>query len=161
MKVKWTLQGMDDITNRHLKANAEYWKSDLLYNARKVLENVQNSTTMNLLSKGNEQLKNMRFLVESKADIAVKDIDNLVDYEVEVKKDGITEFTLYVNDSYFVEHDALKEIAGRATRRYLIRKKVSRQELIDNFEKEIRNLYSKDFYGLVLEDDGHNIRVSQ
>jgi len=161
MKVRWTLQHMDGIKNRHLKANAEYWKSDLLYNAKNVLEKLQNSKTLDFLGKGSEQIKNMKFLVESKADFAVKDIDNLVDYDVQVKEDGVTEFELFVNESYFVEHDALKQIAGKATRRYLIRKKVSRQELIDNFESEMRNLYCTDFYGIVLEDGGHNLRVSQ
>ena len=159
MKIKWTLRNMDGLLNRHLKANAEYWKSDLLYNARKILEKMRNSYGLKILSKGSEQLKNMMFLLESKAEFAVDDINNLVDYEVKVVSDDMTEFILFVNDAYFQEHDALKQIAGKTARRYLIRKKVSRQELIDNFQNEIRNLYTNDIMGEVLEDDGHNLRV--
>lgn len=161
MKVKWILNDMDTIKNKHLEANAAYWKFDMLLNAQKALQRIKGSTTLKVLGKGSQQLENMIFLVENKANIAKNDIDNLVDFEVVQKDDGSTEFVLFVNETYFSEHDMLKNIAGRRMKRYLLRTKIGRQQLIDNFEKEIRNLYTNNFTGIILESDGHNLSILQ
>jgi len=159
MKIRWTLKGMDKVKNKHLEANAAYWKYDLLLNAQKVLSRIKDSKSLKFLGKGSNQLKNMTFLVENKANIATEDIDRLVDFKVEPKNKMVSEFTIFVSETYFSEHDMLEQVAGRMTRRYLARKKIGRQEMIDNFEKEIRKLYTKDFVGEVLESEGHNLSV--
>lgn len=160
MKVKWLLQDMDTIKNKHLEANAAYWKYDMLLNARKILHRIKKSRTLNAAGKMSSQLQNMVFMVENKANIAKEDIDNLVDFTVEETEDG-TEFSIFVNEAYFSEHDTLKNIAGRRMKRYLIRTKIGRQQLIDNFEKEIRKLYTQDFSGEVIDSNGHNLSVMQ
>lgn len=159
MKVKWVLRGMDDIKNRHLEANAQYWKFDVLLNAQKVLGRMKKSRMLRLMGKGSEQLKNMMFMVENKACIAQEDIDNLIDFEVSSLEGGVTEFVIFVNDAYFSEHDMLANVAGKRMKRYLIRTKIGRQQMIDEFQKEIRERYTKDFSGFVLEDDGRDLLV--
>lgn len=159
MKVTWSLKGMDTIKNKHLEANAAYWKYDMLLNAQKVMHRVAKSRTLKAAGKMSGQLQNMISLVENKANLAKEDINQLADFTVKVNDDKTTTFTIFVSDSYFSEHDVMESIAGRRTKRYLIRTKIGRQQLIDNFEKEIRSLYTKKFSGRVLEDDGKNLSV--
>lgn len=160
MKVQWFLKDMDDIKNKHLEANANYWKYDLLLNAQRVLRELTGSKTLDFLNKHSDQVKNMMFMVEGKANIAMDDINNLVDYSVVTDEDGVTVFTLFVSDTYFSEHDTINKIGGRIARKYIARKKIGRQQMIDGFEREIRKLYTKDFYGKILEDDDHKLDVT-
>jgi len=150
---------MDAIKNLHLEANANYWKYDLLLNAQSVLQKLRDSKTLKIATRGSDKIQNMVFLLENKANFAMDDINNLVDFEVTPNDKGITEFTLYVNNTYFTEHDMIEQLGGRLTRKYLAKKKVSRQEMIDNFEKEIRKTYSKVFAGKIIEDDGQVLSV--
>jgi len=158
MKVSWTLNDMDKIKNRHLKANLEYWKMDLLYNATRLIEKLDKSKFLKYMGKGSEQLKNMIFLASSRAKMAEDDINQMVDYMIRMDDDKTT-LTLYVNPNYFSMNEMLQVKMGRRMAKYFAKKSVSRQELIDGFEGELRKTYTKDFVGKIVEDDGKTLSI--
>jgi len=159
MKVEWKLYEMDAIKNRHLRANLEYWKIDLLLNATKMVENIQKSRFLKVMSKGSEQLKNLVFLAQSRGEIAKADIDNMVDYRVDEVTDNTTIMSLEINPNYFSMNEMVQAKMGRRMSKYLASKSISRQELIDSFEGEIRKTYTKKFKGDIIEDDGKQLSI--
>jgi len=157
MKVCWVLRGMDGLLTRHLRKNVEYWQADILYNARKVLKRIDKSRTVNW-AKGKSD--NLWMAVEGltgKAEVAVNDIDKMIGYEVNELLTGDVEFVLFIDDTYFSTSDMIKKTHGKFMSRML--KNVSRQDIIDGFEKEIINLYTNDFYGEIIDDDGQSLSV--
>lgn len=149
---------MDDIKNQHLEANLEYWKIDLLLSATKMVDKIQKSRFLKLMSKGSDQLKNMVFLAQSRGEIAKGDIDAMVDYTIDIVNSN-TFLTLKVDPNYFSMNEMVVAKMGRRMAKYLAKKSIGRQELIDGFESEIRETYTKDFEGEILEDDGKTLSI--
>jgi len=158
MKVEWTLKDMDKIKNQHLQANLEYWKMDLLLNASKFISKIEKSRFLKIMSKGSEQLKNMVFLAKNRGQMAVEDINQMVNYTIDIN-DNQTIMSLYVNSNYFSMNEMLQAKAGRSMAKYLSKSSVGRQELIDGFETEIRKTYTKDFIGRIIEDDNKTLSI--
>jgi hypothetical protein len=159
MKVRWTLYDMDWLKKRHLASNLQYWKDDILFNAREMINNVEKSRSLKLLSvsKNAEMVINM---AKARNEMTASDIDQIVSYEIQSPIDGdnnVVVLTLFVNNNYFVTADSAKNQLGRRASRIL--KVFGRQELISSFEGEISKLYTKEFYGEILEDDGNDLHI--
>jgi hypothetical protein len=161
MEVEWTLYNMDKIKNEHLQANLAYWKVDLLLNATRLVEKIEKSRFLKLISKGSDQLKTMVFLAQNRGQIASDDINSMVNYTVTERynKNNVTLLKLYVNPSYFSMNEMVSAKMGRRVAKYMASKAVGRQELIDSFEGEIRKIYTKNFKGQILDDDGVNLSI--
>lgn len=158
MKVEWTLKGMDKIKNQHLQANLEYWKMDLLLNASKFVSKIEKSRFLRWMSKGSEQLKNMVFLAKNRGQMTIEDINQMVDYNIDIINSR-TIMTLIVNPNYFSMNETIQAQTGKRMAKVMAKNSVSRQELIDGFEAEIRKTYTKDFTGRIIEDDEQNLSI--
>jgi len=159
MKVRWFLYDVDWLDQKHLEANLNYWKTDLLKTARDMVDRVEEAKAIKLLtlSKSAEMIINM---AKARNEMTATDIDLIVRYELQTPMDGdnnVVVVTLYVNNNYFVTADSAKAQLGRRASRIL--KVFGRQELISSFEGVIEKLYTKEFYGEIIEDDGHDLHI--
>jgi hypothetical protein len=159
MKVEWTLKEMDWIKIKHIKANLEYWKIDLLFNATRMIERIEGSRFLNVMSKGSEQLKDMIFFAKNRAQMTEDDIDSMVNYKITEKGKDELVLQLYVNENYFSMNEMIEIKMGRRLAKIIAKKSSTRQGIIDGFETEIRETYTKNFAGKVIEDDGKNLSI--
>ena len=158
MKIEWTLHNISDLYFWHLKANLEYWKMDMLYNADRYVNRIDRSRTIKLVSK-NKQANMLIEFARNRGKLAQEDIDSMVNYRL--KRDGNNVILeLFVNDVYFSTIDSLdKGRIGRALSKHL--NIPSRQNIIDTFEDEFTKMYTKDFHGKIIEDDGKELNIAK
>jgi hypothetical protein len=146
---------MDGLKTAHLRANVEYWMTDIIFEADKALKRVDKSRTLKVLSRVSSPLRMAIELVKAKGEVA-KNVGELVDCSIS-EHDGFVLFDLYVSDLYFSTMDQVRLQYGRRAAKVM--KVLGRQELIDNFEGEIKTLYTHRFSGEVLE--GENLRITK
>lgn len=113
------------------------------------------------MSKGSDGLKNMMFMVETQAEMRAKDIETIVDYHIDehYNEKNTTLFTLFVDSSYFNVGEMAEIKFGARMGKRIAKKGFDRQELIDRFEGELRDTYTKKFKGEILEDDGKVLSI--
>jgi hypothetical protein len=162
IKISWVLKKMTPIKNQHLRANLEYWKMDMVLKSQNLLEKIKKSRFLRVMSKGSNDLKNMMFLVETQAEMRSKDIDKIVNYQIDEHYDnnkGTTLLKLFVDSTYFNAGEIIEAKFGARMGKHIAKKGFDRQELIDRFEMEIRETYTKQFKGEIIEDDGKVLSI--
>jgi len=158
MKVRWVLTGMDGLLTEHLIANLEYWKLDIILSSRQVMKRIKRSERRGSM-KLFKHLANIKTVLEA-MDYRDQNIANIIDTKVS-KHNGSVLVDISVDNQYFVYWDNINSQYGRMGRQMMKVKAMGRQEIIDNFEREFSKVYTKDFYGEVLEDDGTGLRVRE
>lgn len=161
MKIRWILFDMDLIKKQHLTANMEYWKQDTILEAQKVLNRIGTSRIIKTATKGNQNLWLTIEGLKHKADTAINEINKLINYEVlgaPMDQRAIV-LELFIDSSYFNTADIIEAQHGRLIKKLM--KTIDRQRMIDAFEEEIMTTYTPDFYGEILEDDGHGLTIRE
>ena len=148
---------MDKLKAAHLQANLEYWRIDTILEADKAIKRVDRSRSLKLLSKLSKPLEIAIEMVKQKGETA-KEIDNLINYTIRENDDYVI-FDLYLNEIYFSTSEQLKAHLGNRAARAM--KTLTRQQLIDNFEGEIKSTYTTKFTGEILESDGKELRITK
>lgn len=160
MRVRWTLFDLNAVSIQHLKANLEYWKWDMVFEAQRMLDRLEQSRVLKLLAH-NKQVQVMIDTFKAKGQLTAHDINNIINYDVKHPIDdnnGVAVVDLYVNPIFFTTTDMLDDRLGRRVKKIV--KAPGRQELIRKFEKEFRKLYTHSFSGEILEDDGKQLTVA-
>ena len=142
MRVIWILKGLDDLKKKHLEANAEFFKWELMLASKKSVELLQKSRLLKAVSWANPNVKNMVEMLKTKENVIVDRIEEFFNYSLK-EKNGSVFFELYIDNSYFATGEVLKQQLGRKISKFV--KIYDKHELIDGFTKEIRNTYTKDF----------------
>ena len=158
MKIRWVLTGMDGLLTEHLIANLEYWRLDIILSSRQVMKRIKRSERRGSM-KLFKHLANIKAVLEA-MDYRDQNISNIIDTKVS-KHDGSVFVDISVDNQYFVYWDNVSSQYGRMGRQMMKVKAMGRQEIVDNFEREFSKVYTKDFYGEVLEDDGAGLRVRE
>lgn len=163
MKVRWTLFDMTPIRSGHLEANIRYWKYDWLFKTEEFIRRLDKSVARKVLSKVSGQAKMLFDMVYFQKQFTRDQINEIVDYKI-VEPDefnnGVVVFELFVNSVFFESHDAIQNqlsMGVKHMKRFKRARVISRQHIIDQFEKEMFELYTDAIHGEVLEDDGKSL----
>lgn len=168
MKISWTLNGMNPIKREHLKCNVSYWKIDILMSSARFLEKMDKSWLIKGLS-ASKQSKLIFDMVRDQQNFTKENIDELINHEIKGSGSSV-ELTIFVNPVFFQTQDMVKNPSAEMKKKlkhafHKIHKKgleyepTTEQKFIDNFEFEFKKLYTHDFYGKVIEDDGKELYV--
>lgn len=155
MKIKYTIFGADPLIQEHIKRSIDFDNVDLMFMARKSLENLEKSRMSHLLT-GDIKLITESMKDRSKA--MLNNINEMFKLSIGYDKTGDTEIILFISNNYFVVGDSIEAKFGRLGKRLV--HFISRQGIINGIEKNLRNTYNLKFSGEIIENDGKNIQVS-
>jgi hypothetical protein len=161
MKVRYTLYHMDEFLKEMLKADVNKYKFELIWEAKKVLKRLEKD---GYLSKAitTQTIRAHKDMMEFKAKEIINDIDNILKFEVKSAEDmnnGTVILEIWVNSDYFINADVVRQsIPKFMMKRINI---ITRQKMIDGFEKSIAQDYTRTFSGEILEDDGEGLTVKK
>ena len=159
MKVKYELRRMDSFLNEMLKADISKYRFEIILSAKKVLKRLEKD---GYLTKAVDRASTVRMhkdAMEFKAKEIIDDIDNIIKFNTEKIDDDTYTLTIWINPDYFLSSDTVKSSVPKFLMKRL--KIVTRQSMIDDFESAIREDYTRDFSGEVIEDDGDSLTVKQ
>lgn len=156
MKARFTLSDMDVVKFNHIRANLDFWKWDLVLEARKFLRRLEKSRLLKVSKYANPQAKLALEMLRTKGELAVDDINQVVNYSVK-SSDRTVVFELYVAPVYFASADAMSNQLGKHKLLKRMFKVFGRQELVDLFASEIKKNYTNNYHVEILDDDGEKL----
>ena len=127
--------------------------------AKKVLKRLEKDGYLTKTVNKASSVKMHKDAMEFKAKEIIDDIDNIITFHTEKINDSTYDLTIWINPDYFLSSDTVKESVPRFLMKRL--KIVTRQSMIDDFESAIRESYTRDFSGEIIESDGDSLTVKQ
>ena len=149
-----------------LKADISKYRFEIIMSAKKVLKRLEKDGYLTKTVNRASSVKMHKDAMEFKAKEIIDDIDNIIKFTTEkvvntdnMEDDTTYDLTIWINPDYFLSSDTVKESVPRFLMKRL--KIVTRQSMIDDFESAIRESYTRDFTGEVIESDGDSLVVKQ
>jgi len=154
MKIRYIIFKADELIKEHLRRSIDFDNVDLLFMARKSLENLEHSRMSHLL------IGDIKMITDSMKDRSKAVLDNINElFKVDIENNAHNEvlLTLYISNDYFITGDSIEAKFGRLGKRLV--HFMSRQGIIDGIEKSLRQTYDLKFVGEIIESDGKNLRI--
>jgi len=154
MKIRYIIFKADELIKEHLRRSIDFDNVDLLFMARKSLENLEHSRMSHLL------IGDIKMITDSMKDRSKAVLDNINElFKVDIENNAHNEvlLTLYISNDYFITGDSIEAKFGRLGKRLV--HFMSRQGIIDGIEKNLRQTYDLKFVGEIIESDGKNLRI--
>ena len=159
MEIKYTLNKMDSFLNEMLKADISKYRFEIIMSAKKVLKRLEKDGYLTKTVNKASSIRMHKDAMEFKAKEIIDDIDSIIKFTAEMIDDTTTELDIWINPDYFLNSDTVKSSVPRFLMKRL--KIVTRQSMIDDFESAIRESYTRDFTGEIIESDGDSLTVKQ
>ena len=150
---------MDSFLLEMMKADINKYKFELIMSAKKILNRLEKK---GYLSKAVNMAKTVQMhkdTMEFKAKEIIDEIDNIIRFEAVMTDDTSATLSIWINPDFFLNTDVIKNSIGKRTSKIL--KIMTRQKMVDGFESAIRDDYTRDFSGTILESDGDSFVVKQ
>jgi len=154
MKIRYIIFKADELIKEHLRRSIDFDNVDLLFMARKSLENLEHSRMSHLL------IGDIKMITDSMKDRSKAVLDNINElFKVDIENNAHNEvlLTLYISNDYFITGDSIEAKFGRLGKRLV--HFMSRQGIIDGIEKNLRQTYDLKFVWEIIESDGKNLRI--
>lgn len=159
MKVIYKLNKMDKFLLAMMEADINKYRFELIVSAKKVLTRLEKDGYLTKTINKASSIKIHKDTMEFKAREIMEDVDSLIKFDAEMIDDNTATLSIWINPDYFLNTDVIKTSVPKFLLKRL--KIVTRQSMIDDFEKAIREDYTRDFSGEIIEDDGDSLTVKQ
>jgi len=156
MEVKYILHDMNEIKNKMLEADWNSFKWSLVLKAQGVYKRLEKNGHLNKFVNMGNNVKMQKEMMMGRALDIIENIDNIVTYDVRPLDETTTEMTIYINKDYFIAEDIVKMKMGK-TAKYVLKLLVTRQSLLNDWRKSIRETYTHNYSGQILNDDGEKL----
>lgn len=147
---------MDAIRNKMLEADWNSYRWSLILKAQDVYKRLEKDGHLGKIVGMSKSIQMQKEMMMGRAMDIINNIDNIMTYDIRPLDETTTELTVWMNKDYFIAEDIVKTKLGKRGSK-VVRVIITRQSLLNQWRKAIKESYTHKFSGEILDDDGESL----